>query len=102
MPRRSNLEKKPQTWEVNAFNVAIMLARVHPVNIFVGYENKRLHKFTSKELVDYCSQLKWGSDLDLRVGLAELMQGTIIFNGRKNTLENFFHLKVEESGKFKN
>ena len=76
MPRRSNSEKKPLTWEVEvcAFNVAIVLARVHPVNLFVGYENKRLHKFTSKELVDYCSQLKWGSDLDLRVGLAELMQ----------------------------
>jgi hypothetical protein len=91
---------KTLKWEVEAcaFTVAIVLARMHPTNSFSKFDSGIMHRFTAKDLVDYCSELNWSSELDLQVGLVELMQGIHIFNsGKKHVLEDYFHLKLDDS-----
>ena len=90
--------RKGLNWETEAcaFTVAIVLARVRIHDISSKFGSR--HKFTAKELVDYCSELNWASDLDFQVGLAELMQGLHIFNScQKRVLEQYFHVKIDES-----
>jgi hypothetical protein len=89
--------RKLLNWETEAcaFTVAIVLARVRVDDISIKFG--RRHKFSAKELVDYCSELNWASDLDFQVGLGELMQGLHIFNSRqKRVLEQYFHVKIDE------
>ena len=96
MPRKKI--KLDLTWEIEvcAFTLAIVLTRIQP-DIFTGFSGGVLHKFTAQELVAYCAELEWGSEVDLRVGQSELMHGIHLFNsGNKKVLECYFHLTVED------